>query len=85
MNIIQKIVFILILIYFPLSNAHAYIDGGSGSLMLQLLFGGVAGGVAIIKLYWNQIKEKIFGCNKQTTTDTAPTDTKGSTNEEKQK
>jgi hypothetical protein len=33
-------------------HAFAYLDPGSGSMMLQLIFGGVAGVVVIIKLYW---------------------------------
>jgi hypothetical protein len=35
--------------------AFAYLDPGSGSMMLQLLFGGVAGVAVIIKLYWRSI------------------------------
>ena len=34
-------------------QASAYLDPGSGSMMLQLLFGGIAGVVVILKLYWN--------------------------------
>jgi hypothetical protein len=33
-------------------RAFAYLDPGSGSMLLQLLFGGVAGLAVIIKLYW---------------------------------
>jgi hypothetical protein len=33
--------------------AFAYLDPGSGSMMLQLLLGGVVGIAAILKLYWN--------------------------------
>ncbi len=33
-------------------QAFAYLDPGSGSMMLQLLFGGIAGVAVIIKLYW---------------------------------
>jgi hypothetical protein len=33
-------------------QAFAYLDPGSGSMLLQLLFGGVAGVAVIIKLYW---------------------------------
>lgn len=32
--------------------AFAYLDPGSGSMLLQLLFGGVAGIAVILKLYW---------------------------------
>jgi len=36
---------------FPLP-AFAYLDPGSGSMLLQLLMGGVVGVIAILKLYW---------------------------------
>ena len=37
--------------YTPL----AYLDPGTGSLFLQLLLGGIAGLVVILKLYWHKI------------------------------
>lgn len=44
--------------------AHAYIDPGTGGMLLQLLLGGAAGALVIGKLYWLRIKEgfqSIFG------------------------
>lgn len=35
--------------------AFAYIDPGSGSVILQLLLGGTAGIMMILKLYWERI------------------------------
>ncbi len=43
------------------SKAHAYIDPGTGSLMLQALIGGVAGGLFMIKIYWRRLKEMFAG------------------------
>jgi hypothetical protein len=37
------------------SAAQAYIDPGSGSMLLQLLLGGVAGLVVLAKLYWQRL------------------------------
>jgi len=34
--------------------AHAYLDPGTGSMMLQLMLGGVAGAVVIGKLYFRR-------------------------------
>lgn len=34
------------------TGAHAYLDGGTGSMLLQLLLGGVAGLAIAGKLYW---------------------------------
>ncbi len=39
---------------------YAYLDPGSGSMLLQLLLGGVAGITMIVKMYWSRIKE-FFG------------------------
>ena len=36
--------------------AYAYLDPGTGSIILQLLLGGVAGGIVIVKLYWARLK-----------------------------
>lgn len=48
------IVFFLVLLYTVAFAKHAlaYLDPGSGSMMLQLLLGGIAGVVVILKLYW---------------------------------
>ena len=34
----------------------AYIDPGAGSLLIQLLIGGIAGLAALIKFRWKQIR-----------------------------
>jgi len=43
----------------PLRTAHAYIDPGTGGMLLQLLLGGVAGALVIIKLYWYRLRETL--------------------------
>jgi hypothetical protein len=46
------------------SPAHAYIDPGTGGMLLQLLLGGAAGALVIVKLYWYSIKkgfQRTFG------------------------
>jgi hypothetical protein len=35
-------------------TAHAYLDAGTGSMILQLLLGGVAGLALVGKLYWHR-------------------------------
>jgi hypothetical protein len=37
------------------SPAHAYLDPGTGSIILQVLLGGVAGIVLASKLYWHKL------------------------------
>ena len=38
------------------SSAHAYIDPGTGSMILQGIIAGVVGGLVGIKMYWQRIK-----------------------------
>ena len=35
--------------------AYAYLDPGTGSMVLQLLLGGAVGALAILKLYWSRL------------------------------
>jgi hypothetical protein len=37
-------------------NAHAYLDPGTGSILLQMLIGGVVGGLFIVKMQWARLK-----------------------------
>jgi hypothetical protein len=45
---------VLIICGFP-SSADAYLDANTGSLLLQLLLGGVAGILVVAKLYWHKL------------------------------
>ena len=48
--------FIIFLIIFGYSNlSFAYIDPGAGSMFLQLLLGGIAGAIVVLKLYWHKL------------------------------
>jgi len=44
-----------LLLGFSTSPAFAYLDGGTGSMLLQLLLGGVAGLAIAGKLYWHRL------------------------------
>jgi membrane protein implicated in regulation of membrane protease activity len=44
--------------------AYAYLDPGSGSMLLQLLLGGVAALAVILKFYWNRFLS-LFGRDKK--------------------
>ncbi len=46
-------------IFIVLANArcaHAYIDPNAGSLLLQLILGGIAGIGVFLKIFWKKIK-----------------------------
>ena len=42
-------------------EAHAYLDPGTGSMLLQALLGGVAAVGVIAKLYWRRVTAAING------------------------
>lgn len=45
------------LLFFVLTHdAHAYIDPGSGSYILQLIIAGLLGAAFAVKIYWKRIK-----------------------------
>jgi hypothetical protein len=39
----------------PGRPAQAYLDPGTGAIILQMLLGGVAGALVILKLYWQRV------------------------------
>jgi hypothetical protein len=41
--------------------AHAYLDPGSGSLIIQSVIGAIAAIGVTMKLYWHKIKLKLSG------------------------
>lgn len=49
-------VFFAVLLLAAPSPAYAYLDANTGSLLLQLLLGGVAGIALVGKLYWQRLK-----------------------------
>lgn len=48
------------------TEAQAYLDGGTGSMLLQLLLGGVAGLAIAAKLYWYKFLS-MFGLKPKAT------------------
>ena len=46
--------------HFSISNAYAYLDPGSGTIILQMLAGAVIGAGIAIRLYWQKIKMKFL-------------------------
>jgi hypothetical protein len=44
----------MIAVCISTSSAHAYLDPGTGSIILQVLLGGIAGLVLVVKLYWQK-------------------------------
>ena len=46
---------LVIICLFVASPAYAYLDPGTGSILLQVILGGIAGAIVAIKLFWYKI------------------------------
>jgi hypothetical protein len=47
--------YFLILTFTLITPCYAYLDGGTSTLLLQLLYGGIGGGLVLIKIYWRKL------------------------------
>lgn len=55
--------FLLVLVERP---TYAYLDPGSGSMLLQVLLGGIAATAVLAKIFWQRILE-FFGIRSRDT------------------
>ncbi len=53
----------LFLIAFS-NQAHAYLDPGTGSMILQVVLGGIAMGFATLSVYYQRVKSFFSGRSK---------------------
>ena len=51
------VLLVLYLVWLSETRTHAYLDPGSGSMLVQLLLGGVAGAAVIVKLGWQRFRD----------------------------
>ena len=57
------ILFLLIYNSVLIQNAYAYLDPGTGSIILQAILGAIAAGFSYCAFYWNKVKnffKKLF-------------------------
>ncbi len=47
---------IALFIFINPGQAYAYLDPGTGSMLIQMLIGGVVAAMFTIKMYWYQLK-----------------------------
>lgn len=50
---------------FFISDAYAYLDPGTGSVIIQALIGVIAGVLITLKIYWYKLKEKFLDKTKK--------------------
>ena len=55
--------------------AYGYLDGNSGSIIVQALLGGTAGILALLKLYWHKLKSMILRLFGKMPAESTETDT----------
>ena len=62
----MKSFIIYLFLFFSLlaTKAHAYIDPGSGSIIIQAIIGAIATVVTTASIYWNKLKN-FFNKNKK--------------------
>ena len=60
--ILRSVLYVIAVLLVP-TQAMAYLDPGSGSMLLQLLLGGVAGLAVVVKLFWHRLLA-FFGVKK---------------------
>lgn len=49
---------IVLMLYWPGAEGHAYVDPGSGSMFLQFLLGGIAGLGLVLRVMWKSLRNK---------------------------
>ncbi len=57
-------VLITVFLMLMISDAVAYLDPGTGSMLLQVILGGIAAIGVAIKLYWHKLRAA-FGMAKK--------------------
>ena len=56
----ERLIYLLITLLFSTESAYAYLDPGTGSMLLQGLIAAIAAGLVVIKLYWYKVKAFLF-------------------------
>ena len=64
----MKLIVLIIIIFFNIADAYAYLDPGTGSVILQATLAFIAGAAVTISLWWMNFKiliKKIFRLDKK--------------------
>ncbi len=55
-GVLASLIVLGAVLLLPDRQAHAYLDPGTGSLLVQGLIGAVAAGLLVLKLYWQKLR-----------------------------
>lgn len=61
---------------FTTSTAHAYLDPGTASLVLQGIIGAIGAGIVTLGIYWNKFTGLFRRKNEDEASDTPPANDK---------
>ena len=62
-------VFSLVLLLLLMNDTEAYLDPGTGSMLLQVILGGIAAVGVAIKLYWHKLRVALGMGKKESSED----------------
>ena len=57
------ILFAVLSVAMP-TDAYAYLDPGTGSMVIQMAIGAIAAGLLAMRVYWHKIKTFFIGLKK---------------------
>lgn len=52
----DSLVFVFLLLFASTQAAHAYVDPGTGSYVIQILIAALAASAFAVRIYWGKIK-----------------------------
>lgn len=61
---LMRIVIILPLMMLIPSHSYAYLDPGTGSMVLQIILGGIAGLALFGRIFWRKLRAALFNKNR---------------------
>ena len=67
-KISKKLILIVTFFLFFSNSAFAYLDPGTGSIILQAILAAIAAGLVTMKIWWQNLKSflsKIFNSKKE--------------------
>jgi len=56
-QMVRGIAFFVMLAVFVPAPAHAYLDGGTVSMVLQVILASIVGAMVSIKMFWARIRQ----------------------------
>lgn len=59
----ERVTIVFAMVLLP-SVATAYVDPGTGSVLLQMLLAGAVGVGVVVKLYWRKLRSRLGGREK---------------------